>query len=608
MIWRTTSTVTLTLLFASSVCAQLRITEVMYDSVNDSNWEWFEVTNTGAADFDLDGYYVDDTGGTAIDEMDPPNILNVANGGQSMNTVIPAGKTAVLYDGDALAYDDSRFRAAWNLGADIPLIGVDSFPGLNNSDDQFGLWAAFPQYSLDTGDGDDDGDLEVLQFTNATAFLGYGGDTGFPDAQNASIAWNGMGDYQDGAQWFISEDGMANAKTSLQTFLPGLEPLNDPTDIGNPGKLPDSGAAPTGLHFTEIMYNPASDDSEWEWVEVLNATGFKIDFTATPHVFDDEGGGPLTEPNVTTGAIEDGQVAVLFNAEITIENMKAAWGADVNFIPVENWSALNNGGDQFAIWSGLGPDYEGDKADDIFDAAVAALEYADDGDWPADNGDGSIFLSSLGLEGSVGTSWQLSAPDDGISVNPQQLFAGGAPEDHPGGDVGSPGVGPGEVIVNPPTGSVDFNGDSNVDCTDIDLLYTEIASGANTAAFDLNSDGAVNDDDVPAFLSAAGEALGLQGPVPDGDANLDGIVDANDLNVLGLRWQQDATSWCQGDFNRDGTINASDLNDVGQNWLTDVTGGQQALSQAAHSQAVPEPNAITLLVFAVVGLGLRRRH
>ena len=599
--------ITLSPLLVSTTHAQLQITEVMYDSVDDNNWEWFEVTNTSAADIDLNGYYVDDNGGVAITETALPSISSVANGGQSMNTIIPAGETAVLYDGTALEFDDSRFRAAWNLSVGVPLIGVNSFPGLNNTDDRFGLWAGFPQYSLDTGDGDGDGDIEVIQFNNASTFLEYSSENGFPDGRNASIAWNGMGNYQDGAEWFISEDGVANASTSVQTFLPGMEPLNDATDIANPGVLPP-GVAPPGLQFTELMYNPASPDGEWEWVEILNNTGSTIDFAATPYVFDDAGGSPHTEPNVTSGSIENGDVAILFNAELTLENMQSAWGDDINYIPVDNWSALNNGGDLIGIWSELGPDYTGDKEDDIFDAALAMLEYADSGEWPADDGDSSISLSTLGLEPTVGSSWQLSTTTDGLSKNPRQLFAGGAPEDHPGGDIGSPGATPSSV-VDPPISSVDFNADSNIDCQDIDMLYGEIASGTDNASFDVNDDGVVDDGDIPSFLSAAGAEKGLQGAVPNGDANFDGIVDANDLNVLGLNWQRDdVTSWCKGDFNRSGTINASDLNAVGQNWLTDATGGAQALpNQASHGQAVPEPSAATLLLFTLGGLTLRRR-
>jgi hypothetical protein len=140
----------------------------------------------------------------------------------------------------------------------------------------------------------------------------------------------------------------------------------------------------------------------------------------------------------------------------------------------------------------------------------------------------------------------------------------------------------------------DFNGDSLVDCTDIDLLYAEISSGENMTVYDLNNDGSVTGDDVPDFLQAAAEARGFSEALRPGDANLNGIVDASDLNTLGVNWlNSNATSWCSGDFNQDGNVNASDLNALGVNWLSNVTGNPAPLSAA-----VPEPTSMTLLIVA----------
>ena len=76
-----------------------------------------------------------------------------------------------------------------------------------------------------------------------------------------------------------------------------------------------------------------------------------------------------------------------------------------------------------------------------------------------------------------------------------------------------------------------------------------------------------------------------------GDTNLDGRVNATDLNSLALNWRAtDATSWGQGDFNGDGNVNATDLNELALNWRSGVT-------QAA---AVPEPSSAASLL--VVGL------
>ena len=582
---------------------QLQITEVMYDSVDDSNWEWIEVRNSSDVAIDLNGYFLDDNGGNAIPTDADPSIWNVANGGQAANTVVPAGGVAVLYDGDALAFDDSRFRAAWQLAQSVSVIGVSFFPGLNNGGDEFGLWPSQTAYALDVGDGSDppDGTFEVLQFTNADASLNYQPDNGFPDGSEVSIAWNGMGDYQDGAGWSLSEDGVNGARTSVQTFLPGMEPFNDAMDVANPGTVP-AGTAAGGFLITELMYNPRSPEPGWEWVEVHNNTGAAIDFADTPYVLDDPGGDALTEANVTSGMIADGNTAIFFDASITINDMQMAWGAGNNYIPVSDWSALSNGGDTVGIWSSHGPDYLDDKTDDVFDTAIATVQYDDSGDWPADDGNGSIYLSDLSLDPNNGLNWVLSNAEDGLSAQATQLYTDNQPEDHPGGDIGSPGLGPGET--QPPVVSADLNKDTLVDCDDIDLLYAKISSGENEAAYDLNDDGMVDDGDIPVFLQAAATAIGFSEAIRSGDANLNGVIDAADLNIVGLNWlDENVTSWCTGDFNRDGTVNANDLNSIGVHWLSDVRGNGAPLSAT-----VPEPSSMALWLGAgLLLIGSRKR-
>jgi hypothetical protein len=94
------------------------------------------------------------------------------------------------------------------------------------------------------------------------------------------------------------------------------------------------------------------------------------------------------------------------------------------------------------------------------------------------------------------------------------------------------------------------------------------------------------------WLSEAGAAQSFSGSILLGDADLNGKVDASDLNNLGLNWQaNDATSWSQGDFNHDQLVNAQDLNDLGINWLADVR---------PAAAAVPEP--ATWLLLAAMGV------
>jgi hypothetical protein len=51
-----------------------------------------------------------------------------------------------------------------------------------------------------------------------------------------------------------------------------------------------------------------------------------------------------------------------------------------------------------------------------------------------------------------------------------------------------------------------------------------------------------------------------------GDANLDGLVNGSDFNVLSANFNQSITGWDQGDFNYDGLVNASDFNDLSANF------------------------------------------
>lgn len=125
----------------------------------------------------------------------------------------------------------------------------------------------------------------------------------------------------------------------------------------------------------------------------------------------------------------------------------------------------------------------------------------------------------------------------------------------------------------------DFNDDNILNEIDIDALMNEVADGTNDELFDLNDDGFVNDADRDAWLAEAGPANGFAGAFLLGDSNLDGIVDAVDLNALALTWNSDNKNWTEGNFTGAGS-NVTDLNSLALNWNQSV----------ANAIAVPEPN------------------
>jgi hypothetical protein len=138
----------------------------------------------------------------------------------------------------------------------------------------------------------------------------------------------------------------------------------------------------------------------------------------------------------------------------------------------------------------------------------------------------------------------------------------------------------------------DFDTNSSCDVTDLNSLL--VALGGGDLRFDLDGSGTVDLNDRDEWLTSAGmDNIGV--PFVVGDADLDGEVDAGDLNSLGRNWQSaDNPLWQQGNFNGDTIVDAQDLNAIARNW-------QHGVSSAASSAAVPEPSSLILLA---TGIGL----
>jgi hypothetical protein len=132
----------------------------------------------------------------------------------------------------------------------------------------------------------------------------------------------------------------------------------------------------------------------------------------------------------------------------------------------------------------------------------------------------------------------------------------------------------------------DFTGDGVVDAADINVLFGAISSGNMAAEFDLNDSGVVDQEDVKFLVeNIIGTSLG--------DANLDGKIDAMDLNQVGINWRRmDGAGWEAGDFTGDGTVDAMDLNLIGINWRRGEAAAAPANQRVpraplAAGQAVP---------------------
>ena len=148
----------------------------------------------------------------------------------------------------------------------------------------------------------------------------------------------------------------------------------------------------------------------------------------------------------------------------------------------------------------------------------------------------------------------------------------------------------------------DLDGDGSCLIDDLDHLINAIEANADLSTFDLNNDGGVDAVDGPEWLALAASENGFAEPYLVGDANLDGLVNAEDLNIVGVNWGQPGKTWSQGNFVSTagngglGTVNSADLNALALNW-------DQSISR--RTVAVPETSSFiaalcTLLTWAFV--------
>ena len=108
------------------------------------------------------------------------------------------------------------------------------------------------------------------------------------------------------------------------------------------------------------------------------------------------------------------------------------------------------------------------------------------------------------------------------------------------------------------------------------------------------------------------------------DADLDGVVDDDDVTIVGALYDNGATTghhWFEGDFDYDGTIDDDDVTALGalydpaatplsETMLTSLYGADFAAAFAAGQAlaAVPEPTGLAMVGLAGTGLLARRRR
>ena len=308
-------------------------------------------------------------------------------------------------------------------------------------------------------------------------------------------------------------------------------PLTSST-LGGPNSDPTIGP----LVITELMYNPLP--GETEWLELHNTSDSLLELGAerwsVAEAID------YTFPAGT--ALEPFEYALLIQGDdgadhaTVVSDFRAAntVPADVNIFvyePTLNGSLSNNGED-IAIGRSLGVDQPVIKTEFVeFDNAEP---------WPADtDGTGnSLARINTRVYGNEPTNWTT------------------------GGMGGSPGV------ANS-SSPFDLDQDGSIGGGDIDVIHEAIRSGAFDPNLDLDGSGAIDTEDVAFWLDGAGnETIGT--PYVYGDANLDGKVDALDLNSVGINWLTDTTNWRRGDFTGDGRVDSLDLNRLGINWQSGV--------------------------------------
>ncbi len=147
----------------------------------------------------------------------------------------------------------------------------------------------------------------------------------------------------------------------------------------------------------------------------------------------------------------------------------------------------------------------------------------------------------------------------------------------------------------------DFNLDGDIDANDIDLLAAN--AGSSDPFYDLNGDSVVDFSPSPAgdLLTDSDVLVRQILGAEYGDANLDGMVDIDDLSALSGGFGT-GSGWAAGDFNGSGAVDIDDLSTLSGSF------GFNAAVPVFAAKSVPEPAALLLMAACSGLLGARRRR
>ena len=132
----------------------------------------------------------------------------------------------------------------------------------------------------------------------------------------------------------------------------------------------------------------------------------------------------------------------------------------------------------------------------------------------------------------------------------------------------------------------DFDGDSDVDPDDVDILCANM--GGDVGTYDLDDDGDVDEDDMVYLVEVI---MGIL----RGDFNGDGLVNGTDLSIMSGSFGSDV-GYAAGNANCDDVVNGTDLSIMSSNF------------GLLPTAAVPEPATMSLVALASLAMLRRKRN